>query len=148
MPQGEGPIIKGQGLPINMTFERSLDEGRSLQSLADLLHAEGLGTDHVEDWRGWSTVRKGVLGPRLGAGRAKTEHQQDGKQGETCRTKKELREQLSYPLKRGGTQKYLAAGKQAPEQSERVHPGLPLPCQALTLQLLDHNGVQEVLERV
>lgn len=57
-------------------------------------------------------------GSRLGAGKAKTKHQQAGKAGETFRTEKELREQLSYPLKMSAT--HLAAEKQAPEQLEKV----------------------------
>ena len=148
LPQGEGPIIKGQGLPINMTFERSLDEGRSLQSLADVLHAEGLGTDRVEVWRGLSRVRKGGTRSqtwswqgqnRTSAGweRRRNLQDQEGAQGAA-----------QLPPEKGWYSKYLAAGKQAAEQSERVHPGLPLPCQALTLQLRDHREVQEVLERV
>lgn len=94
---------KGQILPINVRFERSLDQGRILQPLADLLHTEGLRSGCKEHCRGMSTVRKGVPGSRFGAGRARTKHPQAGEEGGTFSTQEELREQLSYPLKMSAT---------------------------------------------
>lgn len=45
-----------------------------------------------------------IPGPRLGVGRAKAEQWQAEKERQTCRTKKELREQTGYPLQRDNTE--------------------------------------------
>lgn len=59
LPQGEGPVVKGQVWPINMRFERSLAQRRRLQPLADMPYAEGA-RDMLD---------RGVLGGRAQQGR-------------------------------------------------------------------------------
>lgn len=125
--QGEGPIIKGQGLLINMSFERSVDQDGNLQSLADMLHAEGLEPGPMKDWRegedseeGWYQV------PYLDLAGLTQNINRLGKE----KPAGPRRSKRDRPEK-GWYSKVFNSWQAGPEQSERVHPWSPSAMQGV-----------------
>lgn len=118
-----------------MRLERSLDQGRILQPLADLLHSEGLRSGCTEHCRGMNTVRKG--GTRFPTwswqGQDKTSAGWERRRNLQDREGAQGAAQLS-PENECYSFSSWEAGTRAIRNGD---PGFALPCQALTLQLLD-----------